>query len=139
MLKRTLVFSSPMILTLKNQQLVIAYKDSPDESRTVPIEDVGVVLLENQQTFITLSLLNALVENEVQVVLCNSKGMPSAIIQSMNSNNLQGETLRNQIACGEVLKKQLWKQVVEAKIKNQASLLNSIGEKGNILKSEVVT
>lgn len=134
MLKRTLVFSSPMILTLKNQQLVIAYKDSPDESRTVPIEDVGVVLLENQQTFITLPLLNALVENEVQVVLCNSKGMPSAIIQSMNSNNLQGETLRNQIACGEVLKKQLWKQVVEAKIKNQASLLNSIGEKGNILK-----
>lgn len=134
MLKRTLVFSSPMILTLKNQQLVIAYKDSPDESRTVPIEDVGVVLLENQQTFITLPLLNALVENEVQVVLCNSKGMPSAIIQSMNSNNLQGETLRNQIACGEVLKKQLWMQVVEAKIKNQASLLNSIGEKGNILK-----
>ena len=113
---------------------MIAYKDSPDESRTVPIEDVGVVLLENQQTFITLPLLNALVENEVQVVLCNSKGMPSAIIQSMNSNNLQGETLGNQIACGEVLKKQLWKQVVEAKIKNQASLLNSIGEKGNILK-----
>ena len=134
MLKRTLVFSSPMILSLKNQQLVIAYKDSPDEKRTVPIEDVGVVLLENQQTSITLPLLNALAEGEVQVVLCNNKGMPSAMIQSMNSNNLQGETLRNQIACGEVLKKQLWKQVVEAKIKNQASLLDSVGEDGNVLK-----
>lgn len=134
MLKRTLVFSSPMILSLKNQQIVIAYKDSPDEKRTVPIEDVGVVLLENQQTSITLPLLNALAEGEVQVVLCNNKGMPSAMIQSMNSNNLQGETLRNQIACGEVLKKQLWKQVVEAKIKNQASLLNSVGEDGNVLK-----
>jgi CRISPR-associated protein Cas1 len=52
----------------------------------------------------------------------------------MNSNNLQGETLRNQIACGEVLKKQLWKQVVEAKIRNQASLLDSVGENGNVLK-----
>ena len=134
MLKRTLVFSSPMILSLKNQQLVIAYKDSPDEKRTVPIEDVGMVLLENQQTSITLPLLNALAEGEVQVVLCNNKGMPSAMIQSMNSNNLQGETLRNQIACGEVLKKQLWKQVVEAKIKNQASLLDSVGEDGNVLK-----
>ena len=60
--------------------------------------------------------------------------MPSVMIQSMNSNNLQGETLRNQIACGEVLKKQLWKQVVESKIKNQATLLNSIGEDGNVLK-----
>ena len=57
------------------------------------------------------------------------------MIQSMNSNKLQGEILRNQIACGEVLKKQLWKQVVEAKIRNQASLLNSIGEEGNVLKS----
>lgn len=134
MLKRTLVFSSPMILSLKNQQLVYAFKDTPDEKLTVPIEDVGVVLLENQQTNITLPLLNALAESEVQVVICNNKGMPSAMIQSMDSNNLQGETLRNQISCGEVLKKQLWKQVVEAKIKNQASLLNNIGEEGNILK-----
>ena len=135
MLKRTLVFSNPMILSLKNQQLVVAYKDFPDERRTVPIEDVGVVLLDNQQTNITLPLLNALVENEVQVVICNSKGMPNAMVHSMNSNNLQGETLRNQIACGEVLKKQLWKQVVEAKIRNQASLLDSVGENGSVLKS----
>jgi len=134
MLKRTLVFSSPMVLSLKNQQLVFSYKESPDEKQTTPIEDLGVVLLENQQIGITLPLLNALAENEVQVVICNSKGMPNAMIQSMNSNNLQGETLRNQIACGEVLKKQLWKQVVEAKIRNQASLLDSIGEDGNVLK-----
>lgn len=134
MLKRTLVFSSPMILSLKDQQLLIAYKDSPAKRQTVPIEDIGLVLLENQQTSITLPLLNALAENDVQVVICNSKCMPSAIIQSMNSNNLQGETLRNQIACGEVLKKQMWKQVIESKIRNQASLLNSVGENGNILK-----
>ena len=134
MLKRTLVFSSPMILSLKNQQLVLTFKDSPDEKQTVPIEDIGVVLLEHQQTSITLPLLNALAENEVQVVICNSKGMPNAMLQSMNSNNLQGKTLRNQIACGEVLKKQLWKQVVEAKIRNQASLLDSVGENGNVLK-----
>ena len=44
MLKRTLVFSSPMILSLKNQQLVLAYKDSPDEKQTVPIEDVGIII-----------------------------------------------------------------------------------------------
>lgn len=133
-MKRTLVFSSPMVLSLKNQQLVLAYKDSPDERQTVPIEDLGVVLLEHQQTSVTLPLLNALAENEVQVVICNSKGMPSVMLQSMNSNNLQGETLRYQMACGEVLKKQLWKQVVEAKIRNQASLLDSVGENGNVLK-----
>ncbi len=134
MLKRTLVFSNPMNLSLKNQQIVIAYKDSPDEKVTVPIEDVGVVLLEHQHTSISLPLLNALVEGDVQVVICNAKGMPNAMFHGMNSNNLQGETLRNQIACGEVLKKQLWKQIVEAKIRNQAALLDSIGEDGSVLK-----
>ena len=60
MLKRTLVFSNPINLSLKNQQIVIAYKDTPDEKITVPIEDVGVVVLEHQQISITLPLINAL-------------------------------------------------------------------------------
>ena len=134
MLKRTLVFSNSMILSMKNQQLVFAYKDSPNEKHTIPIEDIGMVLLENQQTHITLPLVNALIDNEVGIAICNSKGMPNAMILSMNSNNLQGETLRNQIDCGEVLKKQLWKQVIETKIRNQAALLNRIGKDGNVLK-----
>ena len=134
MLKRTLVFSSPMLLSLKNLQLVIAYKDSQEKQTTVSIEDVGVILLENQQINVTLPLLNALAESEVLVVICNSKGMPNAMMQSMKSNNLQGENLRNQIACSEVLKRQLWKQVIEAKIRNQASVLDRIGEDGNVLR-----
>lgn len=49
MLKRTLVFSSPVYLSLRNQQLVLAYKDSPENTTTIPIEDIGVVVVENQQ------------------------------------------------------------------------------------------
>ena len=61
MQKRTLVFSNPINLSLKNQQIVIAYKDTPDDKITVPIEDVGVVVLEHQQISITLPLINALI------------------------------------------------------------------------------
>lgn len=134
MLKRTLVFSNPVTLSLKSCQLVLSYKDTPDEKTTIPIEDIGIVILENQQINISLPLLNELIEKDVQVVICNSKGMPSAILHGMDSNNLQGEILRNQMACGEVLKKQLWKQIVEAKIRNQSLLLTKIGKDGDILK-----
>ena len=68
------------------------------------------------------------------MVVCNDRGMPSAMLQSFEGNNLQGENLRNQIDAGEVLKKQLWKQIVEAKIRNQAALLNKVGQEGSILK-----
>ena len=134
MLKRTLVFSNPMSLSLKNCQLVLAFKDDPDNKMTIPIEDIGVVIIESQQVSITIPLMNALIEGNVQVVVCNDRGMPSAMLQSLESNNLQGENLRNQMNAGEVLKKQLWKQIVEAKIRNQAALLNKVGQEGDILK-----
>ena len=134
MLKRTLVFSNPMTLSLKNCQLVLAYKDDPDNKVTIPIEDIGVVIIEHQQVSITIPLMNALVEGNVQVVMCNNRGMPSAMLQSFEGNNLQGENLRNQLGAGEVLKKQLWKQIVEAKIRNQAALLNKVGQEGDRLK-----
>ena len=134
MLKRTLVFSNPVNLSLRNQQLVLAYKDAPDNITTFPIEDIGVVVIEHQQVSITLPLLNALTDGEVQVVFCNSKGLPSSMLLGFEGHNLQGETLRNQLACGEVLKKQLWKQIVEAKIRNQSLLLDKIGQEGACLR-----
>lgn len=134
MLKRTLVFSSPMHLSLRNAQLVVSTKEATNEQRTVPIEDIGLVMVENQMVTVTMPLLNALVDSGVAVILCDAKGMPHAMLQNMDGNNLQGECLRNQISLGEVARKQLWKQIVEAKIKNQSALLQKIHGKGDVLK-----
>lgn len=134
MLKRTLVFSNAMDLSLKLNQIVIAYRELPTEAVTVPIEDVGVVVLENQMTKITLPLLNALTDANVSVVFCNKKGMPNSMLFNMESNNTQGETLRLQIDAGEVMKKQIWKQIVEAKIHNQSLLLDKVRGNGAVLK-----
>lgn len=134
MLKRTLVFSSPMHLSLRNAQLAVSTKEAPNEQRTVPIEDIGLVMIENQMVTVTMPLLNALVDSGVAVILCDAKGMPHAMLQNMDGNNLQGECLRNQISLGEVARKQLWKQIVEAKIRNQSALLQKIHGKGDVLK-----
>lgn len=134
MLKRTLVFSSPLKLSLRNAQLVVSTKEAPTEQRTVPIEDIGMVIIENQMITLTMPLMNALVDGGVGVVLCDAKGLPHAMVQNMDSNNLQGECLRNQITMGEVMKKQLWRQIVEAKIRNQSALLQKIHGRGDVLK-----
>ena len=134
MLKQTLVFTNPFHLSLKNAQMVVASKEMPEEQRTIPIEDVGMIIIENQMVSVTIPLLNELVDAGVAVVLCDRKGMPHAMLQNMDGNSLQGEFLRNQIEVGEVLRKQLWKQIVEAKIKNQSALLEKQRGKGNLLK-----
>ena len=134
MLKRTLCFSSPLQLSMRNAQLVISLREIPEEKRTLPIEDIGMVIIENQMISITMPLLNELVDNGVAVILCDRKGMPHVMLQNLEANNLQGEFLRNQIGISEPLKKQLWKQIVESKIINQAALLEKLHGKGNILK-----
>lgn len=133
MIKQTLFFSTPACLSLKNSQLVISWKDSEDKV-TRPIEDLGCVVLENQMINITLPLLNELVNNNVAVILCDNKQMPTAMLQSLDANKTQAESLKYQLGVSEPMKKQAWKQIIEAKIKNQASVLENTLNKGEFLK-----
>lgn len=134
MLKRSLVFMHPATLSLRNGQMVIIRKEIPDDNLTVPIEDIGLVMINHAMVSLTIPLLNALTEQNVAVIFCNGKGMPASMLYNLQGNTTQGETLRNQLEAGEVLKKTLWKQIIEAKIKNQAALLNKMGKEGSILK-----
>lgn len=134
MLKRTLFFSTPYRLSLKDNQMVISTKQKPEVKQTVPIEDIGYVVLEHQQTSITLPLLNALSDNNVAVIFCGDNCMPNAMLMNLDGNKTQGESFRAQIEASEPLKKGVWKQVVEAKIRNQAALLNKLGKNGDLLK-----
>ena len=95
--------------------MVISWKDRADKV-TRPIEDMGCVVLENQQISVTLPLLNELVKNNVAVVLCDNKQMPTAMLQCLDGNTTQAESLKYQLAVGEATKKQAWKQIIEAKM-----------------------
>ena len=134
MLKRTIVLSNPASLRLKDNQMKISLKQEPEDEKSVPIEDVGVLLIENQQVSVTIPLLNALSDANVAVVFCDAKSLPHSVLLPLSSNSTQGETLRLQMAATEPMKKNLWKQIVEAKIKNQAKLLERYGRNANILK-----
>lgn len=134
MLKKALFFSTPFCLSLRNNQMIINTKEMPEMQRSVPIEDIGFVILEHQQTNITLPLLNALSDNNVAVIVCGDNFMPNAMLMNLDSNKTQGESYRAQIEASEPLKKGLWKQIVEAKIRNQAALLNKLGKNGERLK-----
>lgn len=134
MLKRALFFSTPFCLRLRDNQMIIHTKEMPDMQKSVPIEDIGFVILEHRQIDISLPLLNALSDNNVAVILCGDDFMPNAMLMNLDSNRTQGESFRTQIEASEPLKKGLWKQTVEAKIRNQAALLNKLGLDGDKLK-----
>ncbi len=127
------MFSNPVSLSLKDNQLVITFKDTKD-TVTRPIEDIGFVIIENPMVSITIPLLNELADNNVSVVFCDKKQMPKTILMTLEGNTTQQESYKYQIEASVPTKKNVWKQLVESKIKNQALLLNMIGKNGDVLK-----
>lgn len=133
MIKQTLMFTSPVSLSLKDKQIVITFKDNKD-TVTRPIEDIGFVVVENPMVSISIPLLNELADNNVSVVFCDKKAMPKTMLMILEGNTTQQESYKYQIEASVPTKKNIWKQLVESKIKNQAHLLNKVGKNGDVLK-----
>ncbi|TRX36916.1 type II CRISPR-associated endonuclease Cas1 [Flavobacterium sp. ZT3R18] len=127
MIKRTLFFGNPAYLSTKNEQIVISYPDKEQETKTVAIEDIGVIVLENQQITITNGLLEKLTNNNVALINCDQYHLPIGLLMPLNGHTEQTERFKNQINASAPLKKNLWQQTISAKIMNQAGLLKEKG------------
>lgn len=133
MIKQTLMFKSPASLSLRDKQIVISIKE-PEQVVTRPIEDIGFVVIENPMVKISVPLLNELIDNNVSVIFCDQKQMPKSMLMSLDGNTTLQESYRYQFSASAPLKKQIWKQLIESKIKNQSVLLSKLGLQGELLK-----
>lgn len=138
MIKRTLYFGNPAWLNVELGQLVIRdpllrATGQKDEKARVPIEDIGLVILDHQQITVTHTVLNTLLTHNAAVVVCDERRHPSGLLLNLEGNTIQAELFKHQIESSEPLRKQLWKQTIEAKIRNQAEVLSRTGTDGGYL------
>lgn len=152
MIKRTLYFGNPAYLSKKDEQMIIKIPYLTDDENkkqveneidryqgknnqnSIPIEDIGIVILDNQQITITQGLLSSLIENNSAVITCDNKHHPSGLFLPIESNKVQSQRFQEQIEASIPLKKQLWQQTVSAKILNQALILDKLGVKSDNMK-----
>lgn len=124
MIKRTLYFGNPAYLKTSHKQLVISQKGEKDKQ--VPVEDIGVLILDHSQITITQPTLTRLLQNNTAVITCDETHHPIGLLLSLDGHTLQSQKFRAQVDAALPLKKQLWQQTVQAKILNQAALLQDI-------------
>lgn len=122
MIKRTLYFGNPAYLKTKDEQLVIEMQGT-GETKTVPIEDLGIVILDHQQITITQAVLAKLLANNTAIITCDNTHHPVGMQLCLDGHTLQSRIFKSQIEASVPLKKQLWQQTVSVKITNQAALL----------------
>ncbi|MGN0232222.1 MAG: type II CRISPR-associated endonuclease Cas1, partial [Muribaculaceae bacterium] len=136
MIKKTLYFGNPTYLSLRDRQLVIKLPEvekNPDlppsfkqnSEVTKPIEDIGIIVLDNRQITLTQPLLSALLDVDCALITCDERGLPVGLMLPLYGNTLQSERFRDQIYASTPLKKQLWQQTIVTKIHNQAAVLRT--------------
>lgn len=136
MIKKTLFLGNPAYLSLRRQQLVVQLPEVENNDtlsdalkrageRTIPIEDIGVVVLDNRRITITSGAIAALLDNNVAVITCDDHSMPRGLLMPLEGNTLQHERFQHQIEASLPLRKQLWAQTVRQKILNQAYVLRT--------------
>lgn len=135
MIKKTLYFGNPAYLSLRNDQLVIKLPELENNStlpkgfkdnlvKTIPVEDIGVLVLDNKQIHITQGLIESLLQNNVALISCDSSRMPLGLMLPLSVNTIQNERFRFQIDASVPLVKQLWQQTIQQKIRNQSVILD---------------
>ncbi|APY07254.1 subtype II CRISPR-associated endonuclease Cas1 [Winogradskyella sp. J14-2] len=123
MLKKTILIEQKSKITSKNLQLNI--KNEFREG-SIPIEDIGFLVVDNAETYISITALNQLVNNNTAVIICNKSHLPNGMVLNLNSHHIQQELFKAQINASVPLKKQLWQQTIKHKIKNQGTLLGKV-------------
>lgn len=132
MIKRTLYFGNPAYLKTSNEQLVIEMQDS-GETKTVPAEDIGLLILDHQQITITHGLIAKLLEKNVALITCDGTHHPTGLMLNLDGHSLQSLKFKAQVDATVPLKKQLWQQTIICKINNQSALLKKENKKYQLL------
>lgn len=146
MIKKTLYFGHPARLSLSEGQLVIERPGAekvrratevwfPEDKVTRPIEDIGVMILDNPQLTLTSQLMEALLENNCALITCDGRHLPVGLLLPLYGNTTQNERFRQQIDASVPLRKQLWQQTIRAKILNQAAVLREVGVETGCLEA----
>lgn len=128
MIKKSILIENKTSINSKNSQLII--KSEIRES-SIPIEDIGFLVLDHPEIYISLPAMNLLVENNSSVIICGKNHLPNGMFLNLNSHHIQQEVFKNQIDASVPLKKQLWQQTIIEKINNQGVLLQRITSKPN--------
>lgn len=133
MIKRVIDISEQAYLHLKNRQLLIDKKG--ETVANIPVEDLGVLILQHPAIVISQSAIVACQENNVVIVFCDARHLPySVILPLVEGNKLHAKILREQINIALPVKKRLWQQIVKQKIAGQATTLSRFGKNGKVLE-----
>lgn len=89
----------------------------------VPLEDINFILIEDNTTIVTTKLLSEIGKYGICFIVCDDKYEPSSIMYPYNYHFKQLENVEYQLQLTMDLKKEIWKEIIISKLKNEVAVL----------------
>lgn len=121
MIKRIIEVSNPAQLHLRNSQMIIKKEGENDSS--VPVEDMGILILANPLIIISQSLIASCQENNCIIVFCDQRHLPVSVLLPLAGHSTHSKVLHMQTNVRKPLKKRLWQKIIIAKTEAQVRTL----------------
>ena len=123
MIRKTVEFSSPGTrLSVAHRQLVVERPELP--KATLPIEDLGVVIVDDTRATYTQSVFLSLLEAGATVLVTGRDHLPAGLMLPLDAHHVQTERHRAQVETSAPVRKRAWQTIVRAKIVQQAAVLS---------------
>lgn len=112
---------------LKKERGFLAVYHADERLGRIPLDDIGMVLATGHGLTYSNNLLLELSRRDVPLVICDKGFRPAAIFWPLETHYEQSGRMAAQVSASKPLCKQLWKQIVEAKIRMQAAVVQGKG------------
>jgi CRISPR-associated protein Cas1 len=123
-IKRTVeVSSAPAHLAIRLDQLLV--QRNGDTVGSIPCEDIGMLVVDQPQATYSQAALTGLARSGAVLVVCGNDHLPTALLLPLADHNQVVWRVGEQVGVSKPLRKQLWKQLVRAKIRAQAMNLST--------------
>lgn len=99
----------------------------------IPLDDIVAVVSNAHGITYTNNIMVELARRGIPFVLTSDDHEPVGVLWSVSSNSTQSKRIEAQIQASLPLKKNIWAEIVRAKIRSQAQGLEYFGKKSNYL------
>lgn len=110
-------------MSYKNNYLLI----HNDDVKKIFMDEIGIVIMTNTQVNVTGVALREMSKRKIKVIMCDEKYNPYGELVSYYGSHNTSKKLRLQTLWDDEIKETMFTHIIDAKIHNQASLLQELG------------
>jgi CRISPR-associated protein Cas1 len=115
------ISSDPARLHVRHDQLVIEAEGKPEA--TAPLSEIAALVVSNPRVSYSHTVLSGLSAHCGALVVCDEKHLPIGMMLPLAGHFVQAERFEAQANAALPVKKNLWKQIVTAKVNAQGRVL----------------